>query len=153
MSANYPERYYPSTRDESEGRSKIVEPEPRTDAQCTTPSQVGEDFTDSVCSGTPLPAIPKSEESHHLGKGRANGSSDQTMANEVEIELVVWLVKMKGAVGQEPLVVAKASVSRVFCSSSWAFAEPVAGLALAERFTERTRIFRACAMCSRRGKT
>lgn len=31
-----------------------------------------------------------------------------------------------------------ARVSRVFCSSSWAFAEPVAGLALAERFTERT---------------
>ena len=78
-------------------KGKIVEPEPRTDAQCTTPSQVGEDFTDSVCSGTPLPAIPKSEESHHLGKGQATGSSDQTMANEVEIELVVWLAKMNGA--------------------------------------------------------
>ncbi len=34
--------------------------------------------------------------------------------------------------------VVNASVSSVFCSSSCAFAEPVAGLALAERFTERT---------------
>jgi len=54
---------------------------------------------------------------------------------------------------QELLEVEKAKVSRVFCSSSWALAEPVAGLALAERFTERTRMFRACAMCSRRGST
>ena len=54
---------------------------------------------------------------------------------------------------QELLEVAKAKVSRVFCSSSWALAEPVAGLALAERFTERTRMFRACAMCSSRGST
>ena len=34
--------------------------------------------------------------------------------------------------------VVNASVSNVFCSSSCALAEPVAGLALAERFTERT---------------
>ncbi len=40
-------------------------------------------------------------------------------------------------------VVAKARVRSVFCSSSWALAEPVAGLALAERFTERTRRFAA----------
>jgi hypothetical protein len=32
----------------------------------------------------------------------------------------------------------KASAKSVFCSSSCALAEPVAGLALAERFTERT---------------
>ena len=38
-------------------------------------------------------------------------------------------------------VVVKASVRSVFCSNSWAFAEPVAGLALAERFTERVRRF------------
>jgi hypothetical protein len=31
-----------------------------------------------------------------------------------------------------------ANVSRVFCSTSWAFADPVAGLALADRFTEST---------------
>src|ERR1700722_5583772 len=36
--------------------------------------------------------------------------------------------------------VVNASVSNVFCSSSCALAEPVAGLALAERFTERTGI-------------
>ena len=77
-------------------KGKIVEPEPRTDAQCSTPLQVGEDFTDSVCSGTPLPAIPKSEAGNHAVAGQANGSSHQTMANEVEIELIVWLVKMNG---------------------------------------------------------
>src|SRR5579862_3421568 len=33
--------------------------------------------------------------------------------------------------------VVNASVSKVFCSNSCALAEPVAGLALAERFTER----------------
>src|SRR5712691_5103279 len=36
------------------------------------------------------------------------------------------------------LPVVKARVTKVFCSSSWALAEPVAGLALAERFTDRT---------------
>ena len=50
-------------------------------------------------------------------------------------------------------VVAKARVSKVFCSSSWALEEPVAGLALAERFTERTRMFLSLAMRSRRGST
>ena len=50
-------------------------------------------------------------------------------------------------------MVAKARVSRVFCSSSWALAEPVAGLALAERFTDRKRRFLAWAMRSRRGST
>lgn len=50
-------------------------------------------------------------------------------------------------------VVAKARVISVFCSSSWALAEPVAGLALAERFTVRTFRFFACAMRSRRGRT
>jgi hypothetical protein len=34
--------------------------------------------------------------------------------------------------------VVNASVINVLCSSSCAFADPVAGLALAERFTERT---------------
>jgi hypothetical protein len=34
--------------------------------------------------------------------------------------------------------VVNASVNKVFCSSSCALAEPVAGLALADRFTERT---------------
>jgi hypothetical protein len=34
--------------------------------------------------------------------------------------------------------IVKASVSRVFCSTSWALADPVAGLALAERFTDKT---------------
>src|SRR5882672_4350759 len=36
--------------------------------------------------------------------------------------------------------VVKASVTNVLCSSSCALADPVAGLALAERFTERTGI-------------
>ena len=48
-------------------------------------------------------------------------------------------------------MVAKAKVISVFCSSSWALAEPVAGLALAERFTVRTRRYLAWAMRSRRG--
>ena len=34
--------------------------------------------------------------------------------------------------------VVNASASRVFCSTSWALADPVAGLALAERFTDNT---------------
>jgi hypothetical protein len=76
---------------------KVVEPAARTDTLCVMPSEVGEDFTGVVCSGTPLPALPKREEVNHAGAGQANGSSDQTMANEVEIELVVWLAKVKGA--------------------------------------------------------
>jgi hypothetical protein len=42
-----------------------------------------------------------------------------------------------------------ASDNIVFCSTSWAFAEPVAGLALPERFTEWTG--RSSAMCLKRG--
>src|SRR5579864_6619423 len=48
-----------------------------------------------------------------------------------------------------PLPLVKASVSRVFCSTSWAPAEPVDGLGLAERFTESTA--RSPAMWRRRG--
>ena len=48
-----------------------------------------------------------------------------------------WSAHVNQALG----VVEKANVIKVFCSSSWALAEPVAGLALEERFTERTRIF------------
>ena len=44
-----------------------------------------------------------------------------------------------------------ASCSSVFCSSAWAFAEPVAGLALSERLTVRTR--RPPEIRSRRGTT
>src|SRR5579864_4189790 len=48
-----------------------------------------------------------------------------------------------------PLPLVKASVSRVFCSTSWAPAEPVDGLGLAERFTDSTA--RSPAMWRRRG--
>ena len=50
-----------------------------------------------------------------------------------------------------PTVPPKASASRVCCSMVWALAEPVAGLPLAERLTERTRP--AAASRSRRGST
>ena len=43
-----------------------------------------------------------------------------------------------GAGSYGALAVLNASVSRVFCSTSCALPEPVAGLGLAERFTERT---------------
>jgi hypothetical protein len=45
----------------------------------------------------------------------------------------------------------KASDSRVFCSSSCAFAESVAGLALEDRLTERKTSPRSCASCVSRG--
>ena len=45
--------------------------------------------------------------------------------------------------------VVNASASSVFCSTSWALAEPVAGLALPERFTECTG--RSSVMCFKRG--
>jgi hypothetical protein len=45
--------------------------------------------------------------------------------------------------------IVKASVSSVFCSTSWALADPVDGLALAERFTESTG--RAPAIFRKRG--
>ena len=45
--------------------------------------------------------------------------------------------------------VVRARVTRVFCSTSWALADPVAGLALAERFTDKTE--RSPAMRRRRG--
>src|SRR6267378_1007342 len=51
------------------------------------------------------------------------------------------------------LEVVKARARSVFCSNSWALAEPVAGLALAERLTERTLSPRAFARRSSRGKT
>lgn len=50
-------------------------------------------------------------------------------------------------------VVVNAKVMSVFCSRLWALAEPVAGLALAERLTVRTRRLFACAMRSSRGNT
>jgi len=46
-----------------------------------------------------------------------------------------------------------ANVINVFCSISCAFAEPVAGLALAERFTDRTRNPFSCAKRCSRGNT
>jgi hypothetical protein len=47
--------------------------------------------------------------------------------------------------------VVNASESSVFCSTSWALAEPVAGLALAERFTVSTG--RSPAILRKRGRT
>jgi len=44
------------------------------------------------------------------------------------------------AITNQSRPVVNASVTSVFCSSSCALADPVAGLALAERFTERTGI-------------
>jgi hypothetical protein len=44
-------------------------------------------------------------------------------------------------------------VIKVFCSNSCAFADPVAGLALAERFTERIRSPFDFAILSSRGTT
>src|SRR5438477_210946 len=46
-----------------------------------------------------------------------------------------------------------ASARSVFCSSSWALAEPVAGLALGERLTERRTRPAPLAMRSSRGRT
>lgn len=80
---------------------KVVEPAPRTDALCAMPSEVGEDFTGVVCSGTPLLALPKREEANGSGGSQAAGNSDQTIANEVEIELVVRLAKAN-TVPQKP---------------------------------------------------
>ena len=49
--------------------------------------------------------------------------------------------------------VVNANANNVFCSNSCAFAEPVAGLALPERFTERSRNPSSFARRSSRGTT
>lgn len=54
---------------------------------------------------------------------------------------------------QSVVVVVKARDRSVFCSISCALAEPVAGLALAERFTERSRNPTDLASDSSRGTT
>lgn len=60
-------------------------------------------------------------------RGRSRPSSIAGLGASLgELQDVAWLAE------------ANARVSRVLCSSSWARAEPVAGLAPGERFTERT---------------
>lgn len=85
-----------------ECKGKVVEPVPRTDTHCGMPSEFGEDFTGVVCDGTPLSAVPKSESAHSVGAGQGGGSSEQTMANEVVIELKVKLVRVNSAPPKSP---------------------------------------------------
>jgi hypothetical protein len=81
---------------------KLVEPAPRTDMVCAMPSSVGEDFSGITCSGTPLLAVPKPEGKRGTGGGQSGQVSSGSMANEVEIELVIRLEKMNSVPQKQP---------------------------------------------------
>jgi hypothetical protein len=81
---------------------KLVEPAPPTDMVCAMPSSVGEDFSGITCSGTPLLAVPKPEGKPGTGGGQSGQVSSGSMANEVEIELVIRLEKMNSVPQKQP---------------------------------------------------
>jgi len=72
-----------------------VEPAPRKDLHCEMPAPVGEDFAGEVCSQTSFPLLITDpaeiawEASHH-----PNGEPNDLVANEVQIQLDLKLIKM-----------------------------------------------------------
>lgn len=81
---------------------KLVEPAPRTDMVCAMPSSVGEDFSGTTCSGTPLLVTPKLEGKGGTGGGQPAQASLGSMANEIEIELVIRLERMNLVPQKQP---------------------------------------------------
>jgi polyisoprenoid-binding protein YceI len=73
---------------------KLIEPVPSTDTHCDMPSSVGEDFSGATCNGAPLPVVPKQEKQSHVKGGQPKKGSAGTMANVVEIELVLRLARV-----------------------------------------------------------
>jgi hypothetical protein len=81
---------------------KLVEPAPRTDTVCTMPSSVGEDFSGVTCTGTPLTALPRLEGQKPVASHESAQRSSESMANELEIELVIRLERMNRAPQKPP---------------------------------------------------
>jgi hypothetical protein len=73
---------------------KLIEPVPPTDTHCDMPSSVGEDFSGATCEGAPLPVVPKKEKQSHVKDGQPKQGSEGTIANVVEIELVLRLARV-----------------------------------------------------------
>ena len=81
---------------------KLIEPVPPTDTHCDMPSSVGEDFSGATCDGAPLPVVPKGEKhTPAKGSGPKKGSAGN-MANVVEIELLLRLVRVNPAPQSRP---------------------------------------------------
>ena len=81
---------------------RLIEPVPPTDTHCDMPSSVGEDFSGATCDGTPLPIVPKREMQGPAKGDRAKKGSGGTMANVVEIELVLRLARVNPAPQTRP---------------------------------------------------
>ena len=73
---------------------RLIEPFPSTDTHCDMPSSVGEDFSGATCEGAPLPVVPKKEKQSHVKDGQTKKGSDGSMANVVEIELVLRMARV-----------------------------------------------------------
>ena len=81
---------------------KLIEPIPPTDTHCDMPSSVGEDFSGATCEGAPLPVVPRREKQRSAKGSQPKKGSDGTMANVVEIELVLRLARVNPAPQTRP---------------------------------------------------
>ena len=81
---------------------KLIEPAPRTDTVCTMPSSVGEDFSGVTCTGTPLTALPRLEVRNSAAGRQSAQNSSTSLANELEIELVIRLERTNPAPQKPP---------------------------------------------------
>ena len=81
---------------------KLIEPVPPTDTHCEMPSSVGEDFSGATCEGAPLPVVPRREKQRSAKGDQPKKGSDGTMANVVEIELVLHLARVNPAPQTRP---------------------------------------------------
>jgi polyisoprenoid-binding protein YceI len=72
---------------------KIEEKTPRTDIHCVMPTTLSEGFYGELCSGTAMPAFSDPDEDRVPDANRSGAQAD-SLANEVQIKLDVYLVKV-----------------------------------------------------------
>jgi hypothetical protein len=74
---------------------EVVEPTPRRDLHCEMPPTVGEDYAGEVCTQTSSPAvITDARKSEWETRRHKNGEPTQLVANEVKIQLDLWLTEI-----------------------------------------------------------
>lgn len=71
---------------------QIVATTPRTDVHCVMPATLSEGFYGEVCSGSAMPALSDPDEDRVPGAEESGAPAD-SLANEVQIKLDVYLVK------------------------------------------------------------
>jgi hypothetical protein len=74
---------------------EVVELIPRRDLHCEMPPTVGEDYAGEVCTQTSSPGvITDARENEWEARRHKNGEPTQLVANEVKIQLDLWLTEM-----------------------------------------------------------